>query len=163
MAGQRVSRRHVLRMGGLLALGAGASALGAACSGAAPPTPETKVVERVVTQVVEKPVEKVVTKEVVVTATPAPAAAAPASKGPVTIRYYQFMNSVEDVPWWQGGIDRFQKLAPEITIAHEHAPWGTYWEKLTASVAAKTQADAILMVTMYVQQYGRLDAIKDLS
>ena len=171
MPDQRVSRRHVLRLAGLLAVGTGASALAAACGGAVPPTPESKVVEKVVTQVVEKvmtqvvekPVEKVVTKEVVVTATPAPAAAAPSAKGPVTIRYYQFMNSVEDVPWWQGGIDRFQKLAPEITIAHEHAPWGTYWEKLTASVAAKTQADAILMVTMYVQQYGRLDAIRELG
>jgi multiple sugar transport system substrate-binding protein len=166
---QAVSRRQFLRGGILVAAGIGTSALAAACGSAAPPpTPETKVVtqvvEKQVTQVVEKQVTQVVEKQVVVTATPAPAAqAAPAATGPVTIRYYQFMNSVEDVPWWQGGIDRFQQKFPQITIAHEHAPWGNYWEKLTASVAAQTQADTILMVTMYVQQYGRLNAIQDLG
>src|SRR5215510_13390354 len=91
-----LSRRALLRRTALALLGTGGAAL-AACAAPPAPTSEPKVVERVVTQVVEKPVEKVVTKEVVVTATAAPAAAAPAAgKGPVTIRYYQFMNSVED-------------------------------------------------------------------
>src|SRR5690349_17373341 len=100
-------------------VGVAAAPLLAACAAATPAaTPEAKVVTQVVekqvtqvvTQVVEKQVQvtQVVEKQVVVTATPAPAAqAAPASTGPVTIRYYQFMNSVEDVPFWQGGIDRF--------------------------------------------------------
>jgi len=73
------------------------------------------------------------------------------------------MNSVEDLPIWKGGIDRFNAKEPNITIVHEQAPWGTYWEKLAASTAAGDLADAILMVSMYTQQYGRLGAIQDLS
>jgi multiple sugar transport system substrate-binding protein len=100
-------------------------------------------------------------------------AAAGAAKGAVaappsliqtqTVRYYQFMNSVEDQPIWQGGIDRFQELNPDITIAHEFAPWESYWDNLTTAVASGTAADAILMVTMYVQQYGLVGAIQSLG
>lgn len=80
-----------------------------------------------------------------------------------TVRYYQFMNSVEDQPIWQGGIDRFQELNPDITIEHQFDPWESYWDNLTTAVASGTAADAILMVTMYVQQYGSVGAIQSLA
>lgn len=80
-----------------------------------------------------------------------------------TVRYYQFMNSVEDLPIWEGGIERFNEQYPDIQIDHEFAPWESYWDNLTTAVASGTAADAILMVTMYVQQYGLVGAIQNLG
>jgi glucose/mannose transport system substrate-binding protein len=124
-----VSRRAVLT--GLAALSV--SPLVAACA-STPPTPQVvekiveKPVERVVTQIVEKPVEKIVEKpvekivekQVVVTATPAPAAQ-PAGK-------------LEIFSWWTSGgevealnalYDVYRKKYPNVEIVNAALAGGT--------------------------------------
>src|SRR5579859_2759656 len=84
-----VSRRSILRRSALLVLAAGGASILAACGGASPAATTAPAAQAPTTAPAAQPAP---------TTAPAGAAApaAPAKTGAVTIRYYQFMNSVED-------------------------------------------------------------------
>jgi ABC-type glycerol-3-phosphate transport system substrate-binding protein len=124
------------------------------------------VVERVVTQVVEKPVEKVVTKEVVVTATPAPAAA-PAPKGPVTVEF--IYSGADDVSspngkWIHDQIDQFQKENGLIKVKQTEMPWVGQREvlitRLVAGGAPSVTLSDDIMLSITQQAKAKSEAFK---
>jgi multiple sugar transport system substrate-binding protein len=142
---RRSSRRRFLRTSGVMVAGAGVSLLGlAACGPGAPPAGQTGQGQAPQGQ-------------------PAQSQAAPAAKGgsPVELRFYSFQN-IDDLPTWKAGIDAFHQQHPNIQIKMESAPFANYWEKLQTMVAGNAVPDVMLMVTMYVNQYAKLGAIRGL-
>ena len=168
---RRVSRRSLFRFGAAAIVTGAGVALVAACSSqpAAAPTTAPAAAPTQATAPTQAGPAAAPTQAPAPTPTTATQQSQPAaqsssgSAGAVSIRYYQFMNSEEDVPIWKAGIDRFQKKDPSITIQHEYAPWGDYWQKLATEAAAGSQADAILMVSMYTHQYGIPGVIQSLD
>lgn len=151
-----LSRRAILRVGGV---SAGVMVLAAAC-GETETVVETVVkevpVERIVEVVKEVPVE--IIKEVEVEVAPA----APAQRQAVELRL-TFWGTIEDTPTWQRGIDFVRGAYPHITIKWEDTTWGEFWTKLQTQVSGGNTPDITGMVTMYVQQYIRQNALMPLS
>lgn len=160
-----LSRRDVLQVGVTVLTGGAVATLLAACGGQVPASstssPATSA-QPIATPTVTAGTSGAPISSSAQTTKPAAQASSGSATG-ATVRYYQFMNSEEDVPIWKGGIDRFNKHYPNVKIQHEYAPWGDYWQKLTTEAAAGSQADAILMVTMYTHQYGTPGVIQPLD
>ena len=133
------------------------AALIAAQCGAAP-TPEVVEVEKVITKEVEVEkvvtvevkveIEKVVTQEVevevekVVTATPVPPTPIPE---PVTIRVMDWQSGGPE--FWAKTDELFMEKYPWITVEHEHVPYGQYFDKVGAYLAAEEGPDLMQLET----------------
>lgn len=147
MLGQRVSRRHLLRLSSL----AGAGALVAACQ----PKVVTVEVEKIVRETieVEKEVEKVVEKEVakvvekVVTPTLRPRAA----NETVSIRYGTFWPMFR-LNYLSQAIDIFHQENPNIRCSVEMGG-GVYRDKLATQFAAGTEPDTGISDTYTMQRH----------
>jgi ABC-type glycerol-3-phosphate transport system substrate-binding protein len=144
MIRSRLSRRSLLK--GMAALGA-LTPLAVACQ-QPPQVVEkvvTQVVEKQVTQVVEKPVERVVTqvvekqveKQVVVTATAAPKAAAAGE-----ISWWAWGSEQTGFPAWRKQIDLFNKKFPGVKVNLQPS---LGYDKIAVAIAAGTAADVIMI------------------
>jgi ABC-type glycerol-3-phosphate transport system substrate-binding protein len=168
-----ITRRTFLRSLALVAGSVGAGPVLAACQSAPPSTPQVvervvtqvveKPVDRVVTQVVEKPVDRVVTKEIIVTATPAPAAA-PTPKGPVTVEF--IYSSADDVSspngkWIHDQIDQFQKENALIKVKQTQMPWVGQREVLITRLVAGDAPDMAILHSNHAAEIG--SAMKGLA
>src|SRR5262249_4144854 len=156
MSRRRITRRRVLWLGGAAAL----APLGAACSGGVPPTPVVKEVVR----------------EVVVTATPAPAeatkpavpaAAAKTSPQQLEIKFSTDFNEGIRVQYLDMVKKRFEEKNPnvKVTIWHMGGGGGTGPGGMTDSVVAQrltgTAADVIHGWGSMIAERG--DSLADIS
>lgn len=151
---QSWSRRRFL--GGLVA-GATALPFLAACSSAptapaAAPTAQT--VEKVVTQVVTQ----VVQQQVVVTATPVPAQAAPqAASGPVTVEVMfsgAADNTNPETKTLGGFFDTYQKEHSGVTIKRTDMPWVEQRDIIVARIVSGSAPDMAIIHANYAADLG---------
>jgi multiple sugar transport system substrate-binding protein len=84
--------------------------------------------------VAEEPVDVVETVE--------PVAAEPAAVEPVTIRFAT-LSGPEFTDGYQPIVDEWNAAHPEIQVAYETYPWGDYWAKIPASLAAGNPPDVL--------------------
>ena len=144
--------KHLLSklLAGILLLALGA----AACTPAT--TPEPVVVKETV--VVEKEVEvtREVEKEVVVTATPAPAE-------PVTLTYFTFSAAPDHLGELDEMVQLFEASHPGIKIKVETAAWDDYFTKLQALIAGGTAPDVFELNYENFVSFAAKGVLLDLS
>jgi len=76
---------------------------------------------------------------------------APAEVEPVTIRFAT-LSGPEFTDGYQPIVDQWNSAHPEIQVAYETYPWGDYWVKIPASLAAGNPPDVLWTAT------GEVDA-----
>ena len=134
-----VSRRRMLRTGGIVGAGVVAIAALAGCG-------EAQIVEKEVIKVVtqEVPVEKIVTQIVEKEKIVEKIVTAEASKPMMVtgeVLYWNYMTDMANTE--QPIVNQFQLKNPEVKLKSEWIPWEQYWQKLNAALNAGSGAPDI--------------------
>lgn len=141
--------------------------IAAACAPAASSTPAPTSPPQIIQQTVQVPVTQQVTQmvtqivpqQVVVTATPGPAATAE----PVTLTYLTFSAAPDHLKDLDSVIKAFEALHPNITVNVETAPFADYFTKLQTEIAGGTAPDIFELNYENFVTYAAKGVLLDLS